>query len=359
MKIEQPHSSLPLEPGQRFGAYEIRRMLGRGTVAEVYRAFSPDLHLEVALKILHPATRASGAAAEDQQRWRFGREMQLISSLHHPNIARIFDYGDIQGKYYVAMELIEGPSLRDMLSERRTAFPPDRALQIFRPLADAVAYAHSYGVLHQDIRPGNILFDDTTNRPVLVDFGLVRVLGYDDLTTAPFSPHSPAYMSPEQAAGREVTPRSDIYSLGILLYELITGDVPFKGETATRVLVRHMQEAPRPPGELVVNLDPRIESAILRALDKDPHNRFATPREMLEALEKPIAESEYDTLRLPRENVQEFRQKVRLARRPEAVEQPEAPAGLAGLDRRALLLLGLGAAFLLVVLVALLSSQGA
>jgi serine/threonine protein kinase len=326
MTTNRTPAPAPLAPGEKLGPYEIRRLIHRSAITTVYRAFSSDLNIDVALKTLHFPPEDQDKAIKIQH--RFFHEIQASTTLNHPNITHIYDFGQEGRLYFIAMEYVEGTSLRDVLSERRGGLPQDRVLQIFRQVTDALAYAHSKQITHQDIRPGNILLEDT-GRPVLGDFGLMRVVSDDEETTAKFSPRAPLYMSPEQAAGNEITARADIYALGILLYEMVTGDVPFKGHSAASILVQHLQQVPRPPSELAVGLDMRIEVAILRALAKNPEDRFASPRSMMESIEREINTQEYDTVNLTREATSDFRQKVeksRVVRAPAPVDEPpESP----------------------------------
>jgi serine/threonine protein kinase len=355
MTTHRPFGASQLNPGDRVGAYEIRRLLGRGTLSEVYRVYAPDLNTEMALKMLYflPEDDAEATALRN----RFAREMERVSILQHPNIARIYDYGEYNEFYFLIMELLESTSLRDLLSERRGGLPRDRALDIFRQIVDGVAFAHSKGIIHQDIRPGNILLADGGTHPVIVDFGLMRVLTNEGSTTAEFSPRIPLYMSPEQAAGNPVTLRSDIYSLGILLYEMVTGDVPFKGGTAARILVQHLQQMPRPPSELVADLDPRIESAIMQALAKNPEERFASPRDMLEVIDRQVDVKEYDTITLAKEDARAFRQQVQAAKAEAAVPAPEAGAGT-GISRTTIILIAAAVVVVVIVIAVILFSQG-
>ncbi len=346
------HTALPMEPGQSLAGYEIRRLIHRGMIADVYRAASAGLGADVALKVLRIFPESEEKAVELQH--RFYHEFQAIAALQHPNIVRIYDFGQDAGRYYIAMEMVEGTTLRDILSERRGGLPHEQALSLFNQVADALAYAHSRDIIHQDIRPDNILMAGGV-RPVVVDFGLMRVISDDQTTTAEYSPHAPFYMSPEQAAGGEVTARADIYSLGILLYEMITGDVPFKGGSAARILVQHLQQSPRPPGELVVGLDPRVEQAILRALAKDPAERFSSPRSMIETLEHPVNSGEFDTITLTRERATAFRQRVQDVQSQQApqVVTPAPPAQ--AIDRTTALLLAIVVIVVLAGVIALLT----
>ncbi len=313
---------LRLEPGQIWGNhYEIRRLVARGSVTEVYRAFAPALKTEIALKIMTFRPEDAGRSAGLHE--RFFEALRACAGLEHPNIGRIFDYGEIEGRYYIAMEYIEGTALRDVLSERRSGLPEERALDIFQQVADAVAYAHSKGVVHQDIRPGNVILADGGARPVVIDFGMMGVLSGDEQSTAEYSPRAPLYMSPEQASGGEVGPAADIYSLGILLYEMVTGDVPFKGTSATRVLVQHLQQEPRLPSDLNIQVDLAVETAIMRALAKRPEDRFESPLSMIELIRRTPDPQEFDTVTLHTDNLQDFRQRAAAAARPVSGPPPE------------------------------------
>lgn len=349
----RPTPLFPLGPGQWIGGCEIRRLRGRGTTAEVYMAFSPDLNAEVAVKVLHPPMEEGHEAAVEA---RFRRQLSKISQLYHPNIARVYDYGVDGGQFYIIMQLVQGPSLRDILSERRGAFPQEQALALFRQLAEAVNYAHTQGVLHEDLRPGNILLADG-ERPLVTDFGLRRVLGEDDLTTVEISPRAPIYMSPEQAAGRSVSARADIYSLGVVLYEMVAGDVPFRGESATRILVQHMQAVPRPPSELNVEVLPRTEAAILRALAKAPEERFPSALDMIDALVPPPETDDYDTITLAKETGRNLREDLHAA--VDDLDQAGASAAEAEpFLTTVLLLVGVAVILILIVVLLTLLSRG-
>jgi serine/threonine protein kinase len=267
-----------LAPGQTLGKYQVRALLGRGGMAEVYRALNPDLRQDVAIKVLNPA-------AIDSQNGlaRFRQEAQAAASLQHPNIVRVYDFDVQDGLPYMVMELIEGPSLRQVIAEHTQGLPRELALNLFTQLAAGVGYAHERGIIHRDIKPGNVLIAPEW-RAVLSDFGLARMVDGDRLTTEGFAAGTPSYMSPEQAMGGSIGPASDIYALGILLYELLTGDVPFKGDSFAAVLLQHMQSAPPSPRLRTPDLPPRVEGVVLRALQKDPVQRFPTSRAMAQAL---------------------------------------------------------------------------
>lgn len=355
---------LRLQPGQIWGNhYEIRKLLARGSVTEVYRAFAPALKAEVALKIMT-------FVPEDEERQarlheRFFEAMRECAALDHPNIGRVLDFGELEGRYYITMELFEGPTLRDVLSERRDGLPEQRTLHLFGQIADAVAYAHSKGVVHQDIRPGNILLADDGERPVLIDFGMLGVLSGDEQSTAEYSPRAPLYMSPEQAAGGEVGSQSDVYSLGILLYEMVTGDVPFKGSSAARILVQHLQQDPPLPSDLNVSIDVAVETAIMRALAKKPEDRFDSPLTMLEMIRRTPDPQEFDTVTLHNDSLQEFRQRAATVRRASGPPPEKVSSEVSDANRisarsfsAGVLVGGLLVLLVLVVIVLLLASQG-
>ncbi|MCC7450360.1 MAG: SUMF1/EgtB/PvdO family nonheme iron enzyme [Anaerolineae bacterium] len=281
-----------LSPGQKLGKYVIKQLLGRGGMAEVYRALNPDLNQDVAIKVLHPHIIDSESALT-----RFRQEAQAVAALSHPNIIRVFDFDVANGVYYMVMELLEGPSLNTLLAQYPQGMPPDLALNIFKPIAEAVAYAHERGTIHRDIKPGNVLMARET-RPVLTDFGLARILGNARLTASGMSSGTPAYMSPEQATGDEIKPESDIYSLGVMLYEMITGSVPFSGDSYANVLLKQLNDPPPPLRDAIPDLDPQIESVILRALEKNPAARFHSARDMIHALEGSSTEGLYQTVQL-------------------------------------------------------------
>lgn len=270
-----------LKSGDTLGKYEIKGLLGRGAMAEVYRAYNPALQNDVAIKVMNPSVMAS----EDGTA-RFKREAQAAARLSHPNIMRVFDF-EIEGDmYYMVLELLDGPTLKDLLGEYPEGMPEDMALLVFSQIAEAVGYAHSQGIIHRDIKPANVIM--VSDRAVLTDFGLARIADQAQLSATGSSAGTPAYMSPEQASGAEITSKSDIYALGVLLYELMTGTVPFKGETFASVLVQHIQKVPPMPSELIGDLNPVIEAVIMRALSKDPKTRYANAEVMVRELKQDL-----------------------------------------------------------------------
>ena len=268
-----------LEPGLT-GRYRLIREIGRGGMATVFLAQDIKHDRSVALKVLHPEL----AVALGQE--RFQREIRLAARLQHPHILTVLDSGEAGGHLWFTMPFVEGESLRSRLSRDRQLALED-VLRIGTEAARALDYAHTHGVVHRDIKPENILLtaDGTT---LVADFGIARALGGDDpqLTETGMSVGTPTYMSPEQAAGeRTVDGRSDIYSLGCVLYEAIAGEPPFTGPTAQAVLMRRFTETPRPLHEVRDTVPAGVEQAISRALARAPADRFGTAAQLAQSLE--------------------------------------------------------------------------
>ncbi len=285
-----------LKPGFKLGKYEIKGLLGRGGMAEVYRAHNADIGQDVAIKVLHPAIVDSKDGSA-----RFRQEAQAAGRLSHPNIVRVYDF-EVQGNiFYMVMEILEGNTLRDLISDHPNGMPVAKAMSIFRQIGTAVDYAHKNGVIHRDIKPANIVL--AGDRAVLTDFGLAKLAGHVRLTATGTSSGTPAYMAPEQASGQEISPRTDIYSLGIVLYEMVTGDVPFKGDSFANVLIQHIQAAPPRPSKSVASLDFRTEAVILRALAKDPEQRYASVEEMIQELDADSGDLSNKTIRVSTDEI--------------------------------------------------------
>jgi WD40 repeat protein len=252
-------------------------------MGEIYRAFHPTLHRDVAIKVIHPHL-----ASDPDFFHRFQHEAQVIAALRHPGIVQVYDF-DVEGdSIYMVMEFVPGESLEERLAalykggERLSL---DQVLQIFRPIVQAVAYAHSQGVVHRDLKPANVLFT-SEGQPVLADFGLSRIVGGDRLADAGAIVGTPTYMSPEQGEGKAGDERSDIYSLGVILYELATGIPPFSAESPLSVILKHLDEPPPPPRAINHDLPASMEQVIQRALEKDPATRFQSVPELLQSLEE-------------------------------------------------------------------------
>ena len=219
---------------------------------------------------------------------RFRREASSAAGLQHPNIVGVFDRGEWDGTYYIAMEYLQGHTLKQLVREHG-AMPPDLAVDITLQVLRAAKFAHKRGVVHRDIKPHNVILDEE-GRAKVTDFGIARA-GASDMTETGSIMGTAQYLSPEQAQGQPVSPRSDLYSIGVMLYELLTGRVPFDAESPVTIALKHVSEPPVPPAELNPAIPPALEAVVLRALEKDPARRFADADEfaaaLLEARERP------------------------------------------------------------------------
>ena len=261
---------------ERFGRYEVLAKVGEGAMGRVYRAWDPDVSRVVAVKTLKTDYLTRETA--DEYLKRFRREAQSAGGLNHPAIVRIFDLGDD----YLVMEYVEGRTLQRIIREEGR-LAPEAALRLIAPVAEAVDHAHRAGIVHRDIKPANVMVQ-LNGQPKLVDFGVARI-ETSVLTTAGEILGSPTYMSPEQIAGETVTSRSDVYSLAVVAYEMLTGQPPFQGKTITQVIYSVMHDPPPPPRQWNAALPARYDDVFARALAKDPAVRFATAGEFAAALE--------------------------------------------------------------------------
>src|SRR6201997_2750088 len=256
------------------GRYRIIALLGKGGMGEVYRADDLTLGQAVALKFL-PDTAASDQALLE----RFRNEVRIARRISHPNVCRVYDVGDVDGQTFFTMEYVDGEDLASLL-RRIGRLPQDKAVEIARQVCAGLAAAHAKGVLHRDLKPANIMLDGR-GQVVITDFGLAGVA--DDIRGAEVRSGTPAYMSPEQLAGKEVSTRSDIYALGLVLYEIFTGKRAFSEKSAT-ALRRPDDRTPSRPSSVVKDLDPVVEKVILRCLENDPNARPATALAVAAAL---------------------------------------------------------------------------
>ncbi len=264
------------EPGQILGDFEIVRPLGRGGLGAVYEATHLISRRTEALKVVLPEQAGTPEMAE-----RFRREIQLLASLNHPNIASLHNAFLHAGQLVMVMELVAGEDLR--ILSRRTRIPLPLLLDYAAQALAGLAYAHSRGVVHRDLKPANIMVTPT-NLVKLLDFGIATTGGATGLTMAGSLIGSPTHMSPEQARGERATPQSDIYSFGITLYELIAGEPPLKSESIHGLLTAHIYQVPRPLRDLRADVPASLSDIIARALEKDPAQRFATAADLLAAL---------------------------------------------------------------------------
>ncbi|MGI8587201.1 MAG: protein kinase domain-containing protein [Chloroflexia bacterium] len=263
--------------GRRIGKYELERVIGRGGMAVVYLGRDTSLNRPVALKVLDPATVADERAVD-----RFRNEAILAANLEHPHIVPIYDVNEADGLWFLAMRYVPGESLREMMA-REGPMPLKRVLPLLRPVAAALDYAHQHGVTHRDVKPGNILVELDGN-VVLTDFGIARAGADAHMTRVGQVMGTADYLAPEQIRGEEATHASDIYSLGILLYEMLTGECPFAGETIAETLYKQVSSPPPPLSSLRPDLPPGVQPILDCALDKNPARRYSRASEMLGAL---------------------------------------------------------------------------
>lgn len=256
--------------------YRIDRLIGSGGMADVWLATDLDLPRQVALKVLHERF-----AADPQFIERFRREAESAARLQHVNIVSIFDRGRVGDTYYIAMAYIDGRTLRELISIGLT---PPESISIVRQILEAAGFAHRHGVIHRDFKPLNVLVDDS-GLVVVTDFGIARA-ETSGITEEGSVLGTVRYLSPEQAQGLDVTPLSDIYSIGIILYECLTGRVPFDGDTAVSIALRQMRESPIPPSALNPAVSPELDAVVLRALSREPYDRFPDAESFIEALDR-------------------------------------------------------------------------
>ncbi|MCA9919047.1 MAG: protein kinase, partial [Anaerolineales bacterium] len=273
--------------GRTLGKYKLYSRLGMGGMARVYKAYQANLDRYVALKVLH-----AYLAEEDEFIGRFEREAAAVARMRHPNIVQVFDY-DIEGdSRYMVMEYIEGPTLKAELDHRilyGQPFSPNEISQIITALANALNYAHDRDIVHRDIKPSNVMFT-LDGEVVLTDFGIVRMVSLPRYTLTGMVAGTPTYMAPEQARSLNIDHRADIYALGVILYELVTGHTPFSGNTPLEILKKHIDE-PLPPIETSTGVSPQVEQVIAKALEKDPDDRFQTAVSLAEALQKALGQT--------------------------------------------------------------------
>ena len=258
--------------GQMLGKYQLVARLGRGGMADVYKGYQPGLDRYVAVKVMH------AHLAEDADFiTRFQREARAVARLRHPHIVQVHDFDVFDGHYYMVMEYIEGSqTLKELLRElnaHNQRLPLASTLDIVAKVADALDYAHRQGMVHRDIKPSNILLP-TSDCPVLSDFGIAKLAGQTGLTSSGAMIGTPAYMSPEQGRGEPADERSDIYALGIVLYEMLVGEPPYNADTPYAVILKHINDPVVPPHVYVAGLPDSVERIVLRSLAKNPADRY-------------------------------------------------------------------------------------
>lgn len=258
--------------GNIIGSYRIERKLGEGGMGAVYMGTDLMLEREVAIKALRADLASQPPVVE-----RFRSEAVTLAKLNHPNIATLYSFFRQGDEFFMVLEYVRGVTLHQLITEQG-ALPPGQALGFFRQVLDGIQHAHAAGIIHRDIKPGNVMLTESGTLKVL-DFGIARILGAARTTKAGHLVGTVEYMSPEQVRGQAVDARSDIYALGILLYEMLTGRVPFNAESEFELMKAQIEEPPPPPRELNAAIPPEVEAALLRALAKDPAARFQTVNE--------------------------------------------------------------------------------
>lgn len=275
-----------LQPGQMLGSYRIINQVGQGGMAAVYKAYQPSMDRNVAIKVLPRQLAESPEFAA-----RFQQEARIIARLEHPHILPVFDYGESDGVTYFVMRYLDAGSLKTKMEAG--PLPLNEIDRLFTQLAEALHHAHGHGIVHRDLKPANALIDEQGNL-FLTDFGIAKLLesASPRLTQTDAIMGTPAYISPEQAKAETVNQRSDIYSLGIILYEMVTGRVPFVADTPLAVILKHISDPLPPPSVVKSDIPEPIEKVILKALAKEPDDRYATAAEFLSAWKRALEEKE-------------------------------------------------------------------
>ena len=312
--------------GKTLGNYRLVERIGRGGMATVYKAYQPALERYVAVKVIHEQL-----AADDEQFFkRFRREAKSVASLRHPNIVQVFDFGVEDDAAYMVMEYLAGTTLKadlSALAAKGETMPLEEVQRVFQAVASAVEYAHRQGMVHRDIKPANVMLT-TRGDVILTDFGIAKIVGGTQYTATGALTGTPHYMSPEQGQGERGDERSDIYALGVMLYEMLTGRVPFDADTPIAVILKHISAPLDPPRRLNPAIPEAVELVLLKALEKDPNDRYQRVADMASALARAMVD---ETMRLdrittaPEAAVAEETVPVREAPPKPAVAPPAAP----------------------------------
>jgi serine/threonine-protein kinase len=266
------------------GRYRILRRIGSGGMADVYCAEDSHLGRQVAIKVLHRRF------AQDQEFVeRFRREAKSAAGLNHPNVVGVFDRGEHEGTYYIAMEFLTGRTLKDIITAE-APLPQERVIDTGTQILEAAGFAHRHGVIHRDFKPHNVIVDEQGHAKV-TDFGIARA-GASEMTETGSIMGTAQYLSPEQAQGHAVTATSDIYSIGVMLYEMLAGRLPFEGDSAVAVALKHLSEAPAPISQWRPDVHPALEAVVMAALAKDPAQRWQSAEDLAAALEAARAQIE-------------------------------------------------------------------
>ena len=272
-------SMTSLRPGDKLDHYLIENLVERSGMASIFRATDEQTGRRVAIKVPHPEMEADPIFFE-----RFNREQEIGQKLDHPGVMKVFP-NDHHSQHYMVMEWVEGRLLRGLLNEQGK-LPADRAVKIALQVASAIEYIHGHGVVHRDLKPENIMVD-ANDHIKLIDFGIAANLGSRRITFAKFSQTvgTPDYISPEQVKGKRGDGRSDVYALGVTLYEMLTGKVPFTGPNAFVIMNDRLLNNPIPPREIDPTISPQLQEIIYRAMERDPNQRYPNAHELIWDLE--------------------------------------------------------------------------
>ncbi|MDJ0755395.1 MAG: protein kinase [Ardenticatenaceae bacterium] len=275
--------------GRYLGKYELLERVGRGGMAYVYKAYQPTVDRPVAVKVLH-----SHLADDSEFLERFKREARGLGRLRHAHIVNVIDFDVDDSWYYMVMDFIEGGTLQALI-DQRGRLPLEQALRITAQLADALDYAHRRGRIHRDVKPGNVMFADSNHHhAVVTDFGLTRLLNHTTMTVTGTVAGTPAYMSPEAAQGQKVDGRSDIYSLGVMLYEMLTGRRPYLGETPLSLFFKMVSEPLPPARSIKPDLPPWVDDILERTMAKLPEDRYQTAGELYQEVTEKLKRLPFD-----------------------------------------------------------------
>lgn len=270
--------------GKQLGNYRLVEMIGKGGMAAVYRATQPSVNRDVAIKIMSPSLTENEAFVQ-----RFKNEAQVIANLEHAYILPVYDFGEEDNLLFIVMRYLPSGSLADIISEHPDGVPLDRAITIFNQIGEALDYAHSKGIIHRDLKPGNILLDDR-GTAYLSDFGIAKQIeGAENLTGTGGVVGTPSHMAPEQGLGEKLDGRSDQYAMGVILFEMLTGRLPFTADNPMALMLKHINEPTPSPRIFNASIPAPVESVILRLLSKEPDERYESAGEMVKAMEKAMS----------------------------------------------------------------------
>ncbi len=263
-----------LHTGDQLDHYRIDALVARSGMASIFRGTDTRTGTQVAIKVPHPEVESDPVTYD-----RFHREQDIGQKMDHPGVMKVLADPD-RSQIYMVMEWVNGRLLREILREARK-LPPERAVRIALGIAEALEYIHAHGVVHRDLKPENVMVD-ADDHVKLIDFGIAGQEGARRLTFAKLSQlmGTPDYISPEQVKGKRGDPRSDVYALGVILYEMLTGEVPFRGPNAFAIMNDRLLNNPVPPRELDPSISPQLQEIIYRALERDPKNRYGSAREL-------------------------------------------------------------------------------